>query len=242
MKKTIQGIYIIKNKVNDKVYVGQSVDINRRWYQHCYSAENESANDHNSKLHYAMKKLGKSNFYYEILEVVKPKELLNDREIYWIDYYNSFKNGYNGSIGGDLYGKCSEGSSNGRAKLVEEDVINIRRLYNQHIPFREVYNLYKSRIGKRGFQHIWYYENWKNILPEYNTDENKKWHSTKTKANSYEIAVNNKRAFTDEEVREIRSRYDNGESVQHIWKSSYPMHAKSIVYNVVKRITYKDID
>lgn len=74
------------------------------------------------------------------------------------------------------------------------------------------------------------------------TDENKKWHSTKAKANSYEIAVNNKRAFTDKEVREIRSRYDNGESVQHIWKSSYPMHAKSIVYNVVKRITYKDID
>lgn len=189
-----------------------------------------------------MRKLGEDKFYYEVLEEVTQRELLDEREIYWIAYYNSFKDGYNGSIGGNLYKDSSIGSSNGRSKLTEEDVKQIREMYNNHIPFREAYNLYKGRIGKRGFQHIWYYENWKNILPKYNTPENKEWHNTKAKTNPSEIASNNKRAFSDIEVKEMRQRYYNGESVAEIWKKSYSKYAKSTIRNIIKKISYKDID
>lgn len=224
------------------VYVGQSVDIKRRWYKHRSSAKNSSAPDYNSKLHSAMRKLGENNFYYEILEVVKERELLNEKEIYWISYYNSFKNGYNGSIGGNLYKESAVGSSNGRAKLTEIEVKEIREMYNNHTPFREAYALYKDRIGKRGFQHIWYYENWKNISPQYNTIENKEWHKTKAKANSYEVASNNKRAFDEKEVKAMRKRYHNGESIVDIWRTSYSEYSKGTIYNIIKEITYKDID
>ena len=63
MKKC--GIYIIKNKINDKVYIGQSVDIICRWYAHKNSA-NGNKQDSYTKIHKAMHELGTENFYIEI--------------------------------------------------------------------------------------------------------------------------------------------------------------------------------
>lgn len=238
----MQGIYIIKNNINNKVYIGQSVNILQRWYKHRSSARCPSSLEYNSQLHTAMREFGIENFYYEILEEIPLKEELDEREKYWIKYYNSFKNGYNASIGGKIYEEASKGESNGRAKLKEEDVFYIREMYNAHIPFREAYAKYKDKIGKRGFQHIWYFENWKDILPEYNTPENKKWHSTIAKANSYEVASNNKRAFTKEEILDIRKRYENGEAIVDIWRKDFSHLSLPTVRNAIKKKTYKDID
>lgn len=46
-----------------------------------------------------MNKYGISNFTFEIIEECD-KQSLNEREIYWIEYYDSFHNGYNMTIGG----------------------------------------------------------------------------------------------------------------------------------------------
>lgn len=88
MKKSI---YLIKNYINDKVYVGQSINPHRRFIQHLY---NGTAEWDNYPIHLAIKKYGKMNFYYEILE--ENIENYNEREKYWISYYNSITpNGYN---------------------------------------------------------------------------------------------------------------------------------------------------
>lgn len=90
-------IYKITNKINNKVYIGQTVqNENKRWYHHLEDAKLGSQ----LKFHKALNKYGKDNFNWEIIEEV-PNEILNGREIYWINFYNSYKDGYNSTPGGD---------------------------------------------------------------------------------------------------------------------------------------------
>ena len=92
------GIYKITNQVNGKIYIGQSVHIKTRWQQHKQEAK---LNRTNNLLYNAMRKYGVENFIFEIIEECT-KEQLNEREIYWIKYYNSFNSdkGYNMTPGG----------------------------------------------------------------------------------------------------------------------------------------------
>ena len=96
----ISGIYIITNKINNKVYIGQSVDIRTRWWNH--RCELNRNNHYNRHLQGAWNKYGEDNFDFSILEECTQDDL-NNREVYWIDKYNSTnpKNGYNLSTGGD---------------------------------------------------------------------------------------------------------------------------------------------
>lgn len=92
------GIYSITNIINSKCYVGQSVDISRRFSQH---RSNLNKNKHvNRHLQYAWNKYGENNFKFDVLEICKAEDL-NEKEKYWIDYCNSYNNGYNLDYGGD---------------------------------------------------------------------------------------------------------------------------------------------
>lgn len=91
-------IYLITNSVNSKVYVGQTVQsLKRRFNGHCcYSKTDRSSNMHIKR---AIHKYGRDKFNIQLLEEC-PIELLNDREKYWISFYNSYKEGYNLTLGG----------------------------------------------------------------------------------------------------------------------------------------------
>lgn len=90
----ICGIYKITNLINDKIYIGQSVNIKRRWAEEKSRALDERLHEV-SALYAAIAKYGKDNFSFEIIEVCNPWEL-NDREAWWIQFYNSMSpNGYN---------------------------------------------------------------------------------------------------------------------------------------------------
>ena len=82
----MQGIYKITNKINDHCYVGQSIDIERRWYNHRTS-------DLNYPLYWAINKHGIDNFEFSVLEEVEDNSLLTSREQYW---YQLLKPEYNG--------------------------------------------------------------------------------------------------------------------------------------------------
>lgn len=101
MKDKICGIYMIRNKANGKVYIGQSVNINRRWSDHIKSLQ---ANSHyNEYLQRAWNKYGSDNFEFSIVENCLVDDL-NRLEIYYIaDYYQSYNPdfGYNLTKGGD---------------------------------------------------------------------------------------------------------------------------------------------
>lgn len=91
-------IYKVTNLINQKIYIGKTNDLERRKKEH------EQKNN-NSLIDRAIKRYGKENFNWEVIELVE-KEKSNDREKYWIKYYNSYfrsknSNGYNMTKGGD---------------------------------------------------------------------------------------------------------------------------------------------
>ena len=241
------GIYKYQNKINSKCYIGQSINLEQRKYAHKSSAFNEKAKDYDSQFHKAIRKYGLDNFDYEVIAEISPeeysREFLNSLEEYFIKYYNSYKNGYNATIGGDdkVGNSAHKGEANGRALLTQDDVIYIRECYNAHIPFKKVFAEFENKISKRGLQKVWWFDTWKDICPEYHNEENKYWHSHQAKANSSEVASNNKRAFSEDEVRQMRQEYDNGATPKQIWQKYAPDKAWSTVYNVIIKNTYKDI-
>lgn len=96
----ISGIYIIKNIVNNKVYIGQSVNVIRR------NKAELNGRSINSYFLSDYKKYGRDAFSASLLESIhyKNKTLMNEREKYWILKYNSTneKYGYNISPGCDI--------------------------------------------------------------------------------------------------------------------------------------------
>ena len=95
-------IYIIKNKINGKQYVGKTIDFSRRMSEHKSESFNPNRQGYNYPIHAAIRKYGVENFIYEVLEDNIGIELLDDREKYYInklDTMNKLK-GYNICDGG----------------------------------------------------------------------------------------------------------------------------------------------
>lgn len=87
------GIYKITNIFNGKVYVGSALDVfNVRIPKHKRDLIN--LKHHSIKLQRSYDKYGIDNFKFELIEECK-KEQLIEREQYYIDLYDSYKNGYN---------------------------------------------------------------------------------------------------------------------------------------------------
>lgn len=198
------GIYKITNKETGKAYIGQSNDINRRFKEH-----QTIGGKSRIPVDIAIQKYGKDSFLYEVIEECNIEEL-NQRETYWIQYFNTVNNGYNCNIGGD---QQSIGEANGRAKLTEEDIKTIRIAYNEHKKQKEVYENYKDLISFNHFQNIWQGRVWKHIMPEVFTEENKQYYIYENSKG----AESNNAIFTNEEIMTIRTRYIN-ESAKQIYE------------------------
>lgn len=109
-------IYKLQNKINGNVYIGQTIkSINHRVCQHIVFANRGS----NMKICQAIKKYGIHNFNISIVCECDSKEDMNAKEIHYIELYNSYRNGYNGTPGGDSRGEVSEST---RRKLSELNI------------------------------------------------------------------------------------------------------------------------
>lgn len=162
-KQTKQcGIYQILNTNNNKRYIGLSVDIYTRWQQHKQSLKNQT--HRNIHLQRAWNIYGEESFDFSILELCDKEELAK-REIFWIQYYDSFNNGYNMTGGGDGTSdvvfseernrKISEaqkgkyvpsGKDNPNAKSVV--CLNTRERLSCIVDAAKAYNIRKDHISK----------------------------------------------------------------------------------------------
>ena len=91
------GIYRVVNNIDGKCYVGQSTNIEKRWGEH-----RRGSNYHKHDgfhLYEAIRKYGLYNFKFEVIEECDVS-VLDEREKYWIDFFNSCENGYNMNTGG----------------------------------------------------------------------------------------------------------------------------------------------
>ena len=104
----LAGIYIIKNNVNGKCYIGQSVKLRSRLKDHMRNAKNGKLD---LPIYRAINKYGFHNFTVDILESFIPDpnisnleliQILDKLEIEYIEKYNAYTEGYNCTKGGDF--------------------------------------------------------------------------------------------------------------------------------------------
>ena len=145
------GIYKIENQLNHKVYIGQSVNIGKRWTAHRTKYYTEDYYDY--PLYRAFRKYGIENFSFSVIQECS-KEELNELEKYWINYYNSYNDGYNQTVGGE--------SGGGPQKLTEEQVLDIyKRLKTNEsmIKIGERYGVSHQTISDINLGYIWVHKN-----------------------------------------------------------------------------------
>lgn len=120
------GIYKITNIINQHAYIGQSTNIKKRWTNHKSSSNNPNSHNYNISLYRAFRKYGINNFTFEVIEECLVSEL-NDREIYWIEYFDTYYNGYNETLGGDshTYVKINQEILESITKNLEESDLSI---------------------------------------------------------------------------------------------------------------------
>ena len=106
-------IYKITNIQNNKVYIGQTIrPVKDRFHRHINDAMNNILDTHFAR---AIRKYGKENFIIEIIDTAQTQDELNQKERYWIRYYNSIEQGYNET---DAISKC--GGNTYKSKTTEE--------------------------------------------------------------------------------------------------------------------------
>lgn len=115
------GIYKITNLINGKCYIGQSVNIEKRWGEHITIYNHPRCSNYH--IYKAFRKYGIENFSFSVIEECK-QALLNEREKFWIAQYDSFKHGYNMTIGGD------------GSELIERSVVY--RLWDEGFTMEEI--------------------------------------------------------------------------------------------------------
>jgi len=99
MDKCYGIIYKATNKVNGKIYIGQTIQsLDKRVYDHIYYALNERDDMY---FHRAIRKYSEENFIWEIIVECNSLEELNKTEIEMIEKYDAFGNGYNLTDGGE---------------------------------------------------------------------------------------------------------------------------------------------
>ena len=93
-------VYKIENKLNNKIYIGITIQGARtRFLHHLY----ESRSGSSFPIHRSINKYGKENFTIDTIEVCDSAEKMKEREKFWISFYNTTDRsiGYNRTIGGD---------------------------------------------------------------------------------------------------------------------------------------------
>lgn len=209
------GIYKYENNLNGKIYIGLSSNIQQRYSQHLTAARSNLPNEELMKIDLAIRKYGIDNFSFEIIEECS-EEQLDEREIYWISYYDSYHNGYNNTIGG----RSLRGENHPRAILTEQDVWEIREQYGKKIKRSIAFRPYLERgIKERTLIKVWYGETWVNIHNDVYSKENKEWHKNQhSVSNNQKKLSSQDRKIKKEEVQLFLKDYNDGMTINAIAK------------------------
>ena len=144
-------IYAYKRKdINKIVYIGQTVNLNNRHYRHIkIDPYDDTLKEYNYPLSRGIRKYGEDNYELIILEEGLLREQLNEREKYWIKYYNTYYDGYNQSLGGSnpVMVKHDEEEIDKVIDLLKNTTLSLQEIADEcKISLTHVYNI---NIGKR---------------------------------------------------------------------------------------------
>lgn len=139
MRRARYGIiYKIENKINKKIYIGQTVRTFKQRYR------NDLAKyTHNEEVRKDILLYGIENFEItKELDIAKTKEELDEKERYYISLYDSFRNGYNETIGGDSLGS---GKNNPNSRKVI--LLNFNEIFTSITQGAKKYNITPQQIS-----------------------------------------------------------------------------------------------
>ena len=230
----MKGIYKWTNLVNNKVYIGKSVNIPKRLREYKYEVEKNNQRP----IIRALQKYGFQNFKFEIIENCNhlSDEKLLEREQYWMNYYNSQNPQFGYNILNAIESPAehfSAGSVNTKARLNEDKVLSIRdAIYNMCISPAEVYKMYSSQISYNAFEKAYRGTTWSNVDTSMIRDRNK------------EVVRKNqpKAKLTVEDVRTIRYRYEVlKEDISTIYESYLGICNRNTIKRVCNYETWKNI-
>jgi group I intron endonuclease len=244
-------IYTYENKLNGKVYVGKSGDIEERIKEHLYYAKvKEKAANHYQALHKAMNKYGVENFEFNIVQYCEDNKDASQWEIYWIAYLK--EQGvklYNISSGGE--GSPRPHSEETKKKISKAlkgkfDGENNPFFGKQHTEETKKIIGKKSSQRNKGAGNYWFGktlpEHVKNLMSERhkgNTYSLGKKHSKEAKQ-KMSIATLNRRPLDKETILSIRKMIAEGKSNASIAKM-YNVDP-SVISKIKTRKTYSDIE
>lgn len=195
-------VYQITNIVNNKIYIGITNNIKKRWDNH------KCSNDPDMVIARAIRKYGQDNFRFEVLFRNLSIEEAKEKEIQLIKEKDCrVPNGYNVSKGGDYIENSTRiGAENGRAKLTEEEAQYI--LDHRNLPMYALYEDFKDKISYESFKKLYHHNTYTNL-------------STKVQEYPYNWEFGNQfcsKGLEYDEVIDIRKRYQNGEYWREVYK------------------------
>ena len=131
------GIYKITNNINGYCYIGQSINIEQRQRKEQQRAFLPHSNEYNRVLSKAFRKYGLENFSFEILEECSVEEL-DEKEIFYIQKFDSYFNGYNATLGGQA------GNHGNNMRISNDELLEIYDLLlNTNISQKVIAEKYK---------------------------------------------------------------------------------------------------
>lgn len=235
-KKKICGIYKISFP-NNKVYIGQSVDIYKRYKEHYRYSHPEKYSPYNKKslpVHSAMAKY-EGDYFLEVLEECDRNQL-DDKERKWIRFYqsNNREYGYNVAYGGQE-SFALKGENHSQAKITEKDVKQIKKeIVDRKRTFREIAK--EFGVSPATITHINQGKTWscdEERYPLRSNSVNDNIAHRKRKQN---------RMFSDDEIRKIRFvRNKQNKTLQETKRILGLTCSISMIDNIASYKNYKDI-
>ena len=222
---------------NGKVYIGQSVNYKNRWREHL----REATRGNDLKIYRAMRKYNITIEAFSIIEDnITSQDEANSKEIYYIKEFDSIKNGYNITEGGQC-GNGLYGESHPNHILTDDQIKEIREIRaTKTYTMKEVYAFYDDLMSYSGFQKIWLYESRSEIASELNTQELRDFYSTDKRTMKGEKHFLSK--LTTEEVIEVRNQYwVEGLEMKEIYENYKDKYSLSGFKKIVLGNTYTDV-
>lgn len=251
MKKIHTGIYQIRNRVNNKVYVGSAFNIHQRWA--CHLSLLTNGKHKNKHLQNAWNKYESSNFCYEILEEVD-KPFLIEREQFWIDKKRAYERewGYNlsptaGNTAGvefttarrdnisiALLGKMA-GEKNPAAKINLSIAAEIREDYKS-FKYSQKELAKKYSVSVVTVQQVLYNKIWIDEEYSYKTQQWTSHHKTRIGRRG---ESSNSAKLNWRQVKEIRNEYSSGSITMKALAEKYKVSVGTI-QDLIENQTWYD--
>lgn len=239
------GIYMVVNLLNNKKYIGQSKNIKRRFQSHHLSDyKNKNNCNYNTKFYQALRKYGIDNFEVVVLKLCN-EDKLDELEIKYIKEFDTFKNGYNSTEGGQFWSpnihssECEEkrkitreknkslmSENHPRAKLTNQQVWDIRQRYINGESIKDIHKDFKDLYPNIG------------VLKRIILGQT---YTTVGNIPTKEQVRHTNAKLTDIQVKEIRNSYKKGKISYRELGEKYNLSETSIA-RIIKRITYKNVD